>query len=62
MNKKYRLTFDFFNTLEEANRFIKTLKETSNKYLYNKYNKKTKALSWTSEDKTEQTIIVWYYI
>lgn len=62
MNKKYRLTFDFFNTLEEANRFIKTLKGTNNKYLYNKYNKKTKALNWTSEDKTEQKIIVWYYI
>lgn len=62
MNKKYRLTFDFFNTLEEANRFIETLKGTNNKYLYNKYNKKAKALSWTSEDKTEQKIIVWYYI
>lgn len=63
MNKKYRLTFEFFDTFEEANNFINTYikKLNNNKYLYNKYNRNVKALDWTSEDKTENKKIVWYY-
>ena len=64
MNKRHRLTFEFFDTLEQAAKFIdyyiKPLK-TKNKYLYYK-NKNIKALDWTSEDRTEHKKILWYYI
>lgn len=63
MNKKYHLTFDFFNTLQDAENFIKNYKnylKEKNKYLYNK-NKNIKALNWSSEDQTEYKKIVWYY-
>ena len=60
--KKYRLTFDFFDTLEEGKKFIKNyIKRNGNKYLQNK-NRNVKINNWTSEDQTEHKKIIWYYI
>ena len=48
---KYRLTFNFFDTRESAEKFSHTLGR-----------KKHTITPWESEDKTEHKYIVWYYI
>lgn len=63
MNKKYHLSFEFFNTFEEAENFIKKYIEplkTKNKYLYNK-NKNIHAQNWSSSDGSESKKLLWYY-
>lgn len=58
--KRYRLTFDFFDTREEAEGFVNTLlREASNYYLRTK---KISIQDWTSQDGTESKTLVWYYI
>lgn len=58
--KKYRLTFDFFNTRKEAENFVDNLLKQANNYY--KRNKRISIQDWESQDKTEQKILVWYYI
>lgn len=61
--KKYHLTFNFYNSIEEAKAGINKIKEISkkkNNYLYNK-NKNIKILDWISLDGKENKKIVWYY-
>ena len=49
--KKYRLTFDFFDTREEAEKGKENILKNAN-YYYRK-NKRISIQDWTSEDKTE---------
>ena len=58
--KRYRLTFDFFDTREEAEKEKENILKNAN-YYYKK-NKTISIQDWTSEDKTESKILMWYYI
>lgn len=48
---RYKTTFQFFETLEKAENFIKSRK-----------GKKTTLTPWNSADGQEKCFIVWYYI
>ena len=60
---KYRLTFDFLNTIEQAQEYKKTLliRFKNNKYYMRKYANKISYNNWTSKDGTENKILIWYY-
>lgn len=60
MNKKYKLTFNFFDTMEAAQKFKNEILKNAN-YYYKK-NKKISIQNWSSADKTESKILMWYYI
>lgn len=62
MKRKYNLIFDFFNNIDQCNIFINSFLnqlKKENKYLY-KLNKNIKGQLWTSEDKKENKILLWY--
>lgn len=48
---RYRRTFQFFDTEEQAQRFIKS-----------RGRRKANYTPWTSEDGKEHAFVVWYFI
>ena len=58
--KKYRLSFEFFDTINQAVNFRDMILKNANSY-YRK-NKKISITPWSSEDGTEHKIILWYYV
>lgn len=58
--KKYKLSFEFFDTIEQAQNFKDRILNKANNYY--KKNKKISITPWQSTDKTENKIILWYYV
>jgi hypothetical protein len=61
MKRKYNLTFEFFDTFEQAYKFKDIILNRANDYYKQKIAKKISILPWESHDKTEHKIIMWYY-
>lgn len=57
---KYRYTFEFVETEEEARRFCE--RENTTGSAYKRKNKKAHFTPWTSKDGTEKRFICWYYV
>ena len=57
---KYQLTFEFFDTINQAIEFRDRILKNANDY-YRK-NKKISITNWESSDRTEKKIICWYYV
>lgn len=60
---KYRYTFEFVDTIEQAQELKKRILERfkNNKYYMSRYAKKISYDNWTSKDGTENKILIWYY-
>lgn len=56
---RYTLTFQFFDTQEQAQAFCD--RENASGTAYKRKNKTAHFTPWTSTDKTEHKFIVWYY-
>ena len=58
MARRYRKTFDFVDTEEEAKAFC----ATQNKNRYLRKNHPAHYTPWVSQDGKEQKFVVWYYV
>lgn len=56
---KYNLTFQFFDTQEQAQVFCD--RENASGTAYKRKHKTAHFTPWTSKDKTEHKFVVWYY-
>ena len=58
--KRYRKTFEFFDTEEQARAFCDKQNALASIYVRRKY--KAHYTPWSSQDGTENKFIAWYYI
>ena len=59
--KKYKYTFEFFNTIEQAKKEKTNILKNANSYYKKTYKNKFFINNWTSTDQTEHKIIMSYY-
>ena len=58
MARRYRMTFDFVDTEEEAKAFC----DTQNKNYYLRKKHPAHYTPWVSQDGREHKFVVWYYV